>query len=235
MHEKIPERLRKLKALAEHPNTPVHEAMLAREMLRRQLAAHGVTESEIAADQSIEWTLNWIEPHERLLFAHVAGMILDTCSPAVRFTKTGKKWQATVSSPLLDKIDIAAAFGWYRAYLREGRASAATEVERKLREIKELNNSIKTLRSAMRRMGDRFIVKHEIYPPSMIAEANAAIAQRQATGSTKFKPGRMTKKQERDLQKRLDAHRAAQRHMPESETWQKGSGLNSSQFELTFS
>ncbi len=231
MTEELPERLRKLKALADHPNTPPHEAAAARSKLLKALKKLNLTEEDVTGERVHRWGLPEIQTHEKTLFEHVVSMILDKVWVPVEWTKYSGGWAANVLTTILDKIDIEAAFGWYRKCLHKDRYNMKQAIKEQRAEIKTAEARVKILKKGMGSLPDLLIGKHMIYPPSIVAQAEAEVARTVLSDE----PVKEPTQKELEEQERRNAHRrAARQHMSPSETWQKADGLGSVQQELSF-
>ena len=233
-----PDRLKALKALAEHPNTPPHEAAVAREKLRRLMAQCGISEAEISDDAEVSWTGPICTAGEKALWEAVVSMILDTVSLPMRWmrlTGRGRSWMAEVKCRLIDKADIMAAYRWYRDYLVNDTQRLTDEVKRRKADIARLEGEIKTRRAAVKELPDLMISKYMIFPPSIIAAVESELAKSRASeGGEPHKPRKLTRQELKKMMDRQDRRSVARSAMSNGDAWQKGAGLAGAQRELTF-
>lgn len=236
MDNEPPELIRKLAALANHPNTPPEEAAAARRKLRTLLTKYGLTESDLASERKIEWVIPRVEPYEKELLSFVVSMILDTWMPPGKIRKTGKCYQFQVATAVADQIDIEACFSYYRKILRSDRLIIQQEAAVLRGAIKKAGEQIKTLSAAMKKLPDVMQGKYRIYPPRLERDIRDLKARREAEAhaeeTEKAPPAKApTPKQQAAFDKEWEARRAASRRMGNHDAWQKGEAL-AGQFAL---
>ncbi len=232
---KFPELVSKLKALAEHPATPPHEAEAARAKLRRLMERHNLTEEDLNGTATHVWTEKWIQSHERELLLWVASMILNTSSVPITFSKYMGKWNVSINSTFADKIDVLACFSYYRALLSDDRQRMKDEAAALRGEAKRLLKEVAVISSGVSKLPDLMRSKYEIYPPYLVEqwEAMEAACEEDDTPLGPLKLRKLTRAQEKKLEAEYHRRQAARRHMTQADAWQKGAGLETGTFALT--
>lgn len=181
----MPERLRKLKALADHPETPPAEAEAARAKLRKLCSQAGIHEDQLSDEARIPWTAT-VPASLKLLWISCAAFILDDCQTGIRLAK-GRKGTLTlhIATTVMDRADIERCFSYYHSLWQRGQSRISDQMAEKRAAIKAAQIDLKVLAKSRRIMGDEMIAKYSIFPPSLFARVKEQRAAEQAAPSTK--------------------------------------------------
>ena len=151
MENEPPDLIRKLAALANHPNTPPAEAAAARAKLKMLLERHNLTEEDISSERVFPWEIRWIPGHQKDLLISVMSMLLDSMTLPLGLRRDGKYWLARLTTTAADKIDIEACFSYYRKILEADRSRIQEEAKEKRATAKQLVKDAMTLTAGMKK------------------------------------------------------------------------------------
>jgi hypothetical protein len=228
-----PDLIRKLAALANHPNTPPAEAAAARRKLDALLAKHGITEEDISSEREILWDIRRIPTHGKSLLLSVCAFILNRCSVPVRLHKNGPHWQASLRTTAADQIDITACFSYYLKILETDRQRIFDEAASLRREARKRLDRAAILSRSTSKLPELMVGKYDLFP-QIVRDTVAEMQQRAANNppppAPSFKP--MTKKEREALEKKWAMDDAALARMSDHDAWEKGESLNGGQFKL---
>jgi hypothetical protein len=223
MQSEPPELIRKLAALANHPNTPPEEAAAARRKLEKMLRDYNLTEEDILSEARTTWLLGGVESHEKDLMLWVMSYVLDTMDLTrfkVEIQKRFKELNFSMFLTSADWVDVTACFYYYRKILRSDRqrirdeaADLRSEARDKIKRATLLTQSMKKLPEVMRH-------KYTLYPPTIVAEVEKQIKDGWTPPAEKLTPA-----EKRRAAKDNAAYHAAKRRASDNATWQKGEHL----------
>lgn len=163
----MPERIRKLKALADDERAPQGERDAARRKLRAALKAAGITEEQLDSEGLIPWEMGEMDAEERTLFLAVWHMILCANFDGLRMGKKGRVHRAICKTTAEQMADVLAAFHWYRDYLQKDRMRLKYQRREIRKRIKELAKECKVKLAAEKQLVSVMIGRYTIYytPP----------------------------------------------------------------------
>lgn len=110
------ELLRKLKALAERGEGG--EATTAAAMLAKLMKKYGVSERDLDEQKINQYEFRWSKPFEDLLLGQIIYMVMGDV-PTYRYAGSRRKVKL-VDCTAVEKIEIEAAFEFYRHHLAKG-------------------------------------------------------------------------------------------------------------------
>lgn len=219
MNESMPERIRKIKALADDPRAPQGERDAARRKLEAALKAAGITEDQLDSAAEIEWCSWAMDKVEEELFLAVLYMITDNIK--IRRVRAGRvKWRIHCFTTSEHKADVWACFRWYWSYLESDRQKLADQRKRDRKNIKRLEGEIKVSLKAERELPGIMIGKYEIYSQAALDRMNARMVAAPDPGPAKP----VTKEKAQKQEEGWAVWEAAAKVCSDGEAWQKPVG-----------
>ncbi len=225
-----PELIRKLAALANHPNTPPAEAAAARRKLEKLLRDYDLTEEDLNSEARHLWCME-VEAHEKDLLTWVLSFILDSFDLTkwqVEIRKLRKSYDFRMRLTAADHVDVCACFEYYRKILRGDRRRIQEEAAELRREARELLKKAAVLSQGVKKLPEVLRMKYKLFPPYVIAKAEEADRQRKEGGGQSQaiqKAAKISPAERRRREKENAAYWAANRRASNNATWQKGDHL----------
>lgn len=227
----VPERIRKLKALADDARAPEGERAAARRKLKAALEAAGITEDQLSSDKLIEWMTAGLDKLEHDLFLAVIYMIHPSFSGvrAVKLKGVTKGYAIRCETTAEQMADAKAAFCWYKDYLKADRAKLKRQRKEITSQIEALQKDRELKLKAESKLVSLMIGRYKIYPPEVASGStgDSALA-RCHPANERLSP---TEKRRQDESRK--AYNEAYRQATSGEAWQKPAAeVGSGQFQL---
>lgn len=229
MNDQMPERIRKLKALADDERAPQGERAAARRKLEAALKAAGITEDQIDSEAEIQWCSWALDKTEEDLFLAVLYMITDKIK--IKRTRANRvKWHINCFTTSEQKVDVWACFNWYWSYLEADREKLKSQRAKLRAQIKQCEERITISRKAERELVSIMIGKYSIYSQGAIDRMNERMAKAEEVPAPA-----PTKEKARKQEDNWAVWDAAAQVCTNGEAWTKPTGdLEGSQpFQLT--
>lgn len=221
-----PETIKKLHALATHPNTCEHERAQAWKMLRKLMEKYSISEEELDDTALIERDVVAINKHWLRMIYRIAQEIKDTYEiPGLKLKSHFKRGHSIWVIPftIVEWADFRAALSWYRVMLDEDIATARRALSSLKKEYKD---KLDLAKATVREVHPAFISKYELGKKQLDRHLNdLASEEGENTFDETAKPLKLAKK---PTQKEIDesnkkwrARNAASDLLQDGSRWEK--------------